>query len=212
MRETSGALARVAVLAVVVGGVGACAPLSAGGVVLGGGGVSAGAGTVRASNMARAVYVTGEVRSVDVRRGRLQLRDARNRTRTVRFDRRTRVVHQRREYPVSALERGDVVRASVVRDRSGAGWVEWIEVRHNVRDRGRAVGRVARLDGAVVWVDSRRGSFTLERRRDERVVVHLPRRLSAGEIRRFERLRPGQRVRVEVRPLGRGQVELVRFR
>jgi hypothetical protein len=40
----------------------------------------------------------------------------------------------------------------------------------------------------------------------------VPRGISSGDARRFDRLRRGDRVRVEVRHLGRDQAQLVRFR
>jgi hypothetical protein len=44
-------------------------------------------------------------------------------------------------------------------------------------------------------------------------VVYVPRDARRDDVRRFERLRRGERVRVEVRSRGRGdQAELVRFR
>jgi hypothetical protein len=71
---------------------------------------------------------------------------------------------------------------------------------------------VERLDGRVQAVDARRGYFTLTADRSERVVVYLTRDARRDDVRRFERLRRGERVRVDVRARGRGQAELVRFR
>jgi hypothetical protein len=176
----------------------ACAPLGAmDGVVLGG---------------ANSSFVEGEVRSVDTRRSRMEIRDHRNRGYTVHFDRRTQVVYRQRQYPMNALERGDVVRVRLVRDRNGALWADRVDVRQSVRERGMAYGRTERVNGTVGWVDHRRGSFTVQGGRNQVLLVHVPSRLSRDDARRFDRLRRGDRVRVEVRPVGRSTAEFVRFR
>lgn len=206
----SGAAGRVPLMLALAGGLlvaPACAPLGAvdGGVLGGGGGG------------ARSSLLEGEIRSVDARRGRLQLLDHRNRGYTVHYDRGTRVIYQQRQYPVNALERGDVVRVHVVRDRNGALRASRVDVRHSARDRGgwdrgAVYGRTERLTGRVGSVDHRRRHFTVELNRNQMLVVHYPTRLARDDARRLERLRRGDRVRVEVRPVGRGAAELVRFR
>jgi hypothetical protein len=194
--------ARLPVLVVLGGGLiaaGGCSPLGAlDGVVLGPGD--------------RHSVVDGQVRSVDLRRSRLEIRDQWNRGQTLRIDRSTRVVYRQRDYPISALERGDVVRVRVARDRNGSLWADRIDVRESVRDRGGSYGRVERVTGTVAHVDSRRGFFTLDAGRNQTLVVYVPSRVSRDDERRFQRLRRGNRVRVEVVPVGRGTAELVRFR
>jgi hypothetical protein len=199
----SGAGGRLPVMLALTGGLllaPACAPLGAmDGVVLGGGG--------RSSS-----FVEGEVRSVDTRRSRMELRDHRNRGYTVHFDRRTQVIYRQRQYPVQALEQGDVVRVRLVRDRNGALRADRVDVWQSVRERGVAYGRTERVSGTVSRVDHRRGHFTMQSGRNQVLVVHVPSRLTRDDARRFERLRRGDRVRVEVRPAGRGAAEFVRFR
>ena len=177
--------------------------------------------------------VYGEVRSVDARRGRIQVREEHGGDRTVRYDNRTRVVYQNRQYPVTSLERGDQVQMRVEYDRNNTAWADRIEVRSSARrserdrdrrrdrvgDRDRERGgvwgsaRVERLDGRVQGIDVRRGYFTMTGARNSRVVVYVPRDARRDDVRRFERLRRGERVHVEVRSRGRGdQAELVRFR
>ncbi|HSJ24935.1 MAG TPA: DUF5666 domain-containing protein [Longimicrobiales bacterium] len=157
--------------------------------------------------------LTGEVRSVDTRRGRLDVRDNySNRTRTVRFDSRTRITNGTRQYPASSLRRGDQVRVHLSRDRSGTMWANRVEVRNTSRD-GRVVNaRVQRLEGRVLQVDSRRGLFTVEPSRNRTVVVYVPRNVSSNDARRLNRLRRGDRVRMDVRQVSGNAVELVRFR
>jgi hypothetical protein len=154
----------------------------------------------------------GEIRSVDTRRHRLEVRSDWGRSETVRYNGRTQVRYGNRTYPVSALERGDQVRIRLAYDRDGSAFAERIDVRSSVRDRSRSTARTERIDGTVGRVDSRRGHFTLERGRNQTVLVYVPNRLSRDDARRVDRLRRGDRVRLEVRPVGRSQAELVRFR
>lgn len=194
----------IAVFGLLAGTVAGCAPLgSLGGLgdVLGGG-----------------HSLHGEIRSVDTRRGRLQVREQYGRDQTVRFDNRTQVVYQNQRYPVSSLERGDQVQMRVEYDRNNTAWADRIEVRSSARqnDRGSIWGstRVQRLDGRVQTVDTRRGYFTVTTgARNTQMVVYMPRDARREDIRRFDRLRRGERVRADVRSTGRSnQAELVRFR
>jgi translation initiation factor IF-1 len=68
------------------------------------------------------------------------------------------------------------------------------------------------VEGTVKRLDLRRGAFTVEQPRARTVVVRIPRHLDQNAARRLERLRPGDRVKVDVRPTDRGAAELVRFR
>ncbi len=161
---------------------------------------------------ARVSHVSGEIRSVDTRRHRIQIREHGGRTITVQYDGRTRVVYRDRHYPVAALERGDLVHARVLHDRGGHAFAERIEVRASARDSRVVVGRVERIDGVVGRVDRRNGYFVLERTRWGDILVGVPRSIRREDERRFERLRRGDRVRVEVRAVGRDRFELARFR
>lgn len=179
-------------------------------------------------NPGRSSSVTGEVRRVDSRG--IQLRAHRGGSQWLRVDRRTRVVYGQRSYPVSALERGDLVTARVEYDRRGEAWADRIDVRQSVRDvrrderrdrgrradrgrsRGGVLGGVRQVDGSVGWVDARRGAFQVSQRSGGAVLVHLPRDAARSTRQRFERLRRGDRVRAEVRPLRGNGYELVRFR
>jgi hypothetical protein len=166
---------------------------------------------------ASATVLSGEIAAVDTRRGRIQLRDEWGRSQTLRYDRRTSVVYRQRQYPVTALERGDRVRVRVVQDRNRNAWAERVEVRESVRDRRPATGRpaanrVERVEGTAGIINRQRGFFTVERPRMESLVVHLPSGMGRDDARRLERLRRGDRVRVEVRHRGLNQADLVRFR
>jgi hypothetical protein len=156
--------------------------------------------------------LNGEVRSIDTRRNRIDVRQDHGGDRRVRYDNRTRLFEGQRQYPVSALSRGDRVRIQLSHDRNGTLWADRIDVRSTARGRATTSNRIERVDGVVRVVDNRRGYFTLERNRTT-VVVHVPSRVSSSDRRRFDRLRRNERVRADVRWVGRSnQAELVRFR
>lgn len=77
---------------------------------------------------------------MDARYGRLLLdagdpRDYRQQRVEVYFDNSTRLYYQGRQYPVTGLERGDVVSVDVVESRNRL-WARQIEVVRNVREYG----------------------------------------------------------------------------
>lgn len=160
----------------------------------------------------RSAVVQGEVRSIDNRRNQITIREGYGRSYTMSYDNKTRVIDGHRRYSINALDRGDRVRVWIAYDRRGTPRVERLEVRDGVRDGRVATPRVQRLDGTIGWLDSRRNSFTLERGRNNRVVVRVPSRLQRDDLRRMERLRRGDRVSIDVREVDRGAVELIRFR
>jgi hypothetical protein len=157
----------------------------------------------------RSDVVDGEIWSIDARGSRIDVRSVRGGTVTMRYDRNTRVFYERREYEPTALEEGDQVRALTSRDRNGTLWADRIDVLRSVRDA--APGRVERIDGVFGRFEPGRGYFTVVAAR-ETLFVYIPRNVREGDLRRLERLRPGDRVRIDVRVFGRGELELARFR
>jgi hypothetical protein len=182
------------------------------------------AGWARRLPTARSRVLDGEVWAVDGRRGRLQVRSARDGTNTLLVDRATRVTYGQRTYSVDALERGDVVKVWLELDAHGDAWANRVEVRQSVREKydrygndayeddGRYGDRVERLDGRIGDVSLSSGYFTVEGAHDRVVAVYFPPSVARVEYRRIERLRPGDRVRVEVRPISGTEAELVRMR
>jgi hypothetical protein len=173
---------------------------------------------------ARSAVIDAQVWAVDSRRGRLQVRSGRGGTRTLNVDRATRVTYRQRNYPVDALERGDVVRIWLEVDGRGDAWADRVEVRESVRERYDRYGddrygyddrryenRVERVEGRVGEVNLRSGYFTVVQG-DRSVAVYFPDGLDRNEYRRVEQLRRGDRVRADVRPISGNEAELVRMR
>jgi len=176
----------------------------------------------------------GEVRSVDTRSRRIEVRARDGRGVTAYYDGRTRVEFRGRGYGVSSLQRGDEVSMRVRRDRGRYLYADHIYVTESARDRGgwgrddrgrdgdRDRGRddrgrdawreSGRLYGTVNSVDERRWRFEVRGDRGERVWVSVPSDLARGTTDRFRRLRRGDRVDLSVRPLSDDRAELRRFR
>ena len=165
--------------------------------------------------------VTGEVEYVDPRSREIEIRTDTGRTTVLRYDDRTQVVYQQRNYPVANLERGDYVAARVQQDRDGRSYTDTITVRESVQDRGgRGSGgsssgggssRFDRVDGRVEHIDARRGTFELRDSRNRIIVVSVPFNAPRQVMDRFNRLREGDSVTIEGRSAGNDRFELENF-
>ena len=95
--------------------------------------------------------LVGEVENVDTRAREIQIRTDSGRTSVVRYDDRTQVIYQQRNYSVANLEPGDYVAARVQQDRNGQNYTDTITVREGVQDRGnkRGSGRLDRIEGRI---------------------------------------------------------------
>jgi hypothetical protein len=167
---------------------------------------------------ARSTVIDGEIRAVDPRRGRIQVRSPRLGTRTVRVDRSTRILYRRVEYTVEALERGDLVRVFAEVDGSGTAWAERVDVRASVDERRDYPDRRVHtrdyvwLAGSVVRMDPADGWFTIDSRREGEIIVYVPDRLDREDESRLGRMHRGEQVEVEVRMITNDEAELVTFR
>jgi len=151
----------------------------------------------------------------------------RGREATVYYDSRTQLYYRGQRYPVDGLERGDVVRASVI-DSGNRLYANSMEVVRNIRESGgyypgsgypgNNYGQYEQLRGRVAWVDQRgqiirldAGSYgqTIDIRYDSRTRVewrgkYYPARdLDPGDVIRIEASRSGsswyaERITMEV--------------
>lgn len=158
--------------------------------------------------------LAGEVRYVDPRAQEIGLRTDDGRSGGIAYDSRTRVVFQEREFPVTALEQGDHVTMRVQQDAQGALYTDVVYVRRNVRDTrepyagGGVAGEV--IQGNVGRVEPDRGRFELRTALGSGMVTlaYSPR---AADRDRFDELRTGDTVRVEVERVGEGRFQVIRF-
>lgn len=157
--------------------------------------------------------VRAEVQAVDQGNQTIQVRTESGQTGAVRYDQNTRVMYQQQQYPVTALERGDLIVMQLQQNPSGETYVDRIEVEQSVQDRGGqgAAGQVEIIEGQVGQVDRDQGAFQL-RTQGRTVVVTLPFNPPGQTLDRFHRLRQGEYVTIEGTWIGQNRVELGRFR
>ena len=149
--------------------------------------------------------VTGEVTSVDSARSEIAI-DDHGRRYTVTYDSRTEVLYEGRQYRPEDLERGDVVRARVSRDRYGALYADRVDVVESVQAhgddpyQGGSESPSADLVGRVESVDTSRQEIRLSTSHgvhvveyDGRTPVHYQ-----GDTYRPENLEPGDEVRIDL--------------
>jgi exosome complex RNA-binding protein Csl4 len=159
----------------------------------------------------------GEVENVDTRAREIELRTDSGRTSVVRYDDRTQVIYQQRNYSVANLEPGDYVAARVQRDRDGQDFADTITVRESVQERGgsrssgRGNRRLDRAEGTIENIDPRRGTFEMRDSRDHLVLVSVPFNAPRSVIDKFNNLRTGDHVRVEGRAVGADRFDLENF-
>jgi hypothetical protein len=161
--------------------------------------------------------VVAEVQGVDANNQVLQFRTEQGQNVNIRFDSRTRVVYRQQEYPVTSLERGDVVRATVSQTNQNEYYTSYIEVQQSVQERtgntgtGTDANRLYQLQGTVDQIDYSRGLFTMRASNGGILTVAMPYNPRISEKDRFERLRRGDTVRVEGRYVSQDRMELERF-
>lgn len=157
--------------------------------------------------------LVGEVENIDTRAREIEIRTDSGRTSVVRYDDRTQVIYQQRNYSVANLEPGDYVAARVQQDRDGRSYTDTITVKEAVQDRGnkRGSARLDRIEGRIEDVDERRGTFELRDSRNRLIVVTVPFNAARSVMDRFNRLRTGDYVRIEGRPVDADHFDLESF-
>jgi hypothetical protein len=154
--------------------------------------------------------IAAEVQQVDTRQRAIHLRTQDGRTGAVRYDQRTQVVYRQQTYPVTAIERGDLVVAQVQQTGQNEVYASHIEVTQSVRERA-GTGQLVHLAGTVRQVDHSGGTFLLETQTHGTVQVSLPYNPGAAAADRFRRLRIGEAVGIEAAYLSETRMELRRF-
>lgn len=161
--------------------------------------------------------VLAEVQGVDTNRQLISLRTQDGQTGNVLFDQNTVVIYQQQQYPVTALERGDVGYFQLQQTgQNGGVYASRVEVTQSVQERNGQTtsntgsGRYQQLYGTVGQVDYNRGWFEL-RTQQGNATVSLPYNAPSTTVNAFNRLRTGQTVRIEGEVMGNGRVELYRF-
>jgi hypothetical protein len=105
--------------------------------------------------------IVGEIQYVDTRTSEIEIRSESGRVSNVRYDGRTQVVYQRRNYSVSNLEPGDTVAVRIQSDRDGRLYTDLVTVREDAHDRVYR-GANTLLRGTVQRSDPRYSSIMVE--------------------------------------------------
>jgi hypothetical protein len=168
------------------------------GGVLGGGGAQQG-------------QVSGYVEGVDTRSQQIALQQSNGQRVLLAYDNQTAVVYQNQNYPVTALERGDLVTARVQSTQSGEYYTDLVQVDQSVSSSGGASGNVQSIQGTVRQIDRTNGLFSLDLSGGSTVVVSLPYNVRQADLNRFQSLRTGDYVRLYGVVLNNTRVELRQF-
>lgn len=155
-----------------------------------------------------------EIQSVEAGAGVIRVRTEQGETGDVLFDERTVVVYQEQQYPVTALEYGDIVVMQLQQVQGGRTYTPRVDVRQSVQERrGEAApgasGQV-RLSGEVGEINRTRRSFEV-RAESGIFTVILPADPTEEMVRRFDALQAGQTISVEGTRVGADGVQLSRI-
>ncbi len=162
---------------------------------------------------AQSNQLSGTIQSVDTRNQQITIRQSNGQSIPVSFDNQTRVVYQNQNHPVTALEYGDVVTASIQQAQNGAYYTDYVQVDQSVSTSGGTVGTgsVQSFQGNVRQVDSRNGVFTVDTGNYGLLTVSLPYNPRTSDVNRFQSLRSGDQVRFNGVFLNNSRVELRQF-
>lgn len=188
-----------------------CAGTSLGdiGEILTGGGAGGGGGGGSGT-------MTVEIQEVRSQQQQILVRTEDGQQGPVLFDQNTQVVYQGDQYPVEALERGDIVDMRIQEVQQGY-YTDLIQVRQSVQDRqgggttGTPAQDVHRIEGTIGDIDLQRWMFTLEMTQGGTLPVYLPSSAPASARDRLRQHQSGDYVRVEVRPIDEQTAELVNW-
>ena len=174
------------------------------GSVLGGGGGS---------------QVAGTVRSVDTRNQQLALRQSNGQDVALAFDNQTKVIYQDRVYSITSLESGDQVQAKVQQLQNGGYYTDSVWVTQPVQGSNTSTGgtggtagtNVQSLSGTVRAIDRNNGLFTIDVGGGTVLTVSMPYQASQADVNRFNALRANDYVRFYGVYLNTSRVELRQF-
>lgn len=151
-----------------------------------------------------------EVRAINTQQQLIQVATQEGQVGNVRYDANTVVVYRQQQYPITALEPGDLA-TMTVQDVQGTLYVSRIDVQQSVQDRGgTGSGSLLQLSGTVYQIDHNAGTFVLATQSGN-VTVTLPYNPPQATLNYFHALRNGSTVRLEARAISNTRVEIYRF-
>jgi hypothetical protein len=157
--------------------------------------------------------VAGTVRGVNTSAQQIALQQSNGETVAIKFDNQTRVIYQDRSYSVTSLENGDRVSARVQQLQDGSYYTDSVQVTQpvNSSNTGGGGGQVQSLQGTVRQIDGNNGLFTVETGNGVVLTVSMPYNASNADRSRFQNLRSGEFVRFYGVYVTNTRVELRQF-
>jgi hypothetical protein len=152
--------------------------------------------------------VAVEILGVNAQQQTLQVATQDGRSGNVRYDGNTVVVYRQQQYPVTALERGDLATITV-QDVQGATYVSRVDVQQSARERT-GTGAVVQLGGRVTQIDQNSGAMVLQTSGGN-VTVHLAVNAPQATVNYFRQLRVGHQVQLEATMISSTRAEIHRF-
>ena len=166
-------------------------------------------GSVLGGGQTQSNQVSGTIRGVNANSQQITIQQSNGQSVALLFDNQTRVVYQNQTYPVTSLEYGDQVTASVRQAQNGAYYTDYVQVDQSVSSSS-ASGNVQSFQGTVRQIDSRNGLFTAQIG-SSIVTVSMPYNARATDVNRFQSLRSGDYVRFYGAVVSNSRVELRQF-
>jgi hypothetical protein len=205
MRKTTRAATLVALATAMSG----CAQAGALGDILGtvlGGGQGQGQGQGQ---------LVAEVQQVDTRQQAIHVRTQQGQTGALRYDANTQVIYQQQQYPVTALERGDIASFEIQQMQNNEVYVSRVMVQQSVQERTGQTGTqggadVYQFSGRVGQINGQAGVFELQTSSGT-VTVSMSANATAADVQRFRSLRTGDSISMQGRYVAANMVELQRF-
>ncbi|CAN5872341.1 hypothetical protein BH23GEM9_BH23GEM9_28920 [soil metagenome] len=162
------------------------------------------------SGAGQPTQVSVEIRGVNTQQQIIQVATQDGQTGSVRYDQNTVVVYQQQQYPVTALERGDLAVVHV-QDVQGTTYVSRVDVTQSVQQRtGTGTGTLVQMAGRISRIDHTAGTFVLQTQSGN-VTASLPYNPPQATSNYFHQLRVGHDVRLEATMIGTNRAEIYRF-
>lgn len=154
-----------------------------------------------------------EIQGINTQQQTIQVVTQSGQSGSVRYDDRTVVVYRNEQYPVTSLERGDLVLLTL-QEVQGTTYVSRVDVQQSVQERtgssSTSPSNVVQYSGLVSQINQTNGTFVMQTTNGN-VTVSLPYNPPQATLDYFRRLRNGDSVRLEAIPLASSRVEIYRF-
>jgi hypothetical protein len=153
--------------------------------------------------------VAVEIRGVNTQQQVIQVATQDGQSGNVRYDQNTVVVYRQQQYPVTALERGDLA-VIHVQEAQGVTYVSRVDVQQSARERTGTGTALVQMSGRVTQINHNAGTFVMQTQGGS-VAVSLPYNPPQATLNYFHQLRVGHDVRLEATMISTGRAEIHRF-